>query len=719
MRGRLAVTPGNAIIEWLKYEIRVLREELLRSREREKDLDGTRRAMLYLLEDLNETSSEVLDAKNEWETTFDSISDPLFIHDAGMLILRCNSAYRDASGMNFQEIIGRPYYEVFPRMPGPFEECIKSMEDGIHKKKAVDVEVPGMDRVFSLRVYPVMNTRGEQHSSVHILEDVTGQRRAETQAKVETGVIRNLLQIAEATATTTTDLDRLMGRVVECVRKIMGCDACLAYLLDDDTGKLMPSEASGLPHRLVHLFRTEPLDKGSTLVRRSLEEGPLMVKNDKGLIHSSGLFTWMEGLTAVAIIPLESRQRLLGQIICIFTGPGKTSMGPGGRGRPFMQGIAHQVSVALNDARLFKETEDKTMSLAHKIETINTMHEIDRSILSTFETPEILETAVRMVGKLMACDRATIALVDEETDGLKYAAGFGTTSVEKGAVVPFDETSAADVIRTSRPQYASNLGDEKGLKPLEKAFLGEGFLSHIRVPLVVKGEAVGVLNVGSKRPSAFTPDDLSILENISSQIGVAPENSRLRSDLEDLFLGTVRSLSDAIDAKSPWTHGHSERVTKYALDIGRHMGYDDERLKTLELAGLLHDIGKLGTYEHILDKPGALTEEEMKIMMEHPVKGELILAHIKQLKHILSTIRHHHEFYDGAGYPDGIKGEEIPLMARILTVADTADAMGADRPYRKGKPMGAIIAELKRCSGTQFDPEVVNAFIASLERASA
>lgn len=179
-------------------------------------------------------------------------------------------------------------------------------------------------------------------------------------------------------------------------------------------------------------------------------------------------------------------------------------------------------------------------------------------------------------------------------------------------------------------------------------------------------------------------------------------------------MATVESLSSAIDAKSPWTAGHSARVTKYALDIAKEMGFSENELKDLQLAGLLHDIGKIGTYEAILDKPDKLTEEELKIMRLHPVKGAEILAPIKQLKHIIPGIKYHHEFYDGKGYPDGLKGEEIPIGARILAVADAVDAMGADRPYRNGKPMDAIVAELKRCSGAQFDPKVVEAFLKTL-----
>jgi len=231
------------------------------------------------------------------------------------------------------------------------------------------------------------------------------------------------------------------------------------------------------------------------------------------------------------------------------------------------------------------------------------------------------------------------------------------------------------------------------------------------MPLVLKDGITGVLTIGSKRAAAFGQKDLSNMESIANQISVALENARLLKDLDDLFIGTIRSLSEAIDAKSKWTAGHSKRVTEIAVSIGKEMGLDEATLKRLELAGLLHDIGKIGTYEEILNKPGRLTPEEQAVMREHPGKGADILKHIKQLKDIIPGIRNHHEYYDGTGYPDGLKGTAIPLFARILSVADTVDAMAADRPYRKGRDASFITEELKRCSGTQFDPAMVEAFL--------
>src|SRR4030043_1704260 len=190
-------------------------------------------------------------------------------------------------------------------------------------------------------------------------------------------------------------------------------------------------------------------------------------------------------------------------------------------------------------------------------------------------------------------------------------------------------------------------------------------------------------------------------------------------ELRRLYEGLIYSFINAIDAKSPWTKGHSVRVTNYALAIAKEIGLKDKDIETLRIAALLHDIGKIGTDDLILNKNGKLNEEETALIRAHPVKGEEILIPIRQLQisklqNIFPIIRSHHEEIDGKGYPDGLKGEEIPLCARILHVADSFDSMTSDRPYRKAPGKEYAISTLKKHIRTQFDPKVVEAFLRTL-----
>lgn len=216
----------------------------------------------------------------------------------------------------------------------------------------------------------------------------------------------------------------------------------------------------------------------------------------------------------------------------------------------------------------------------------------------------------------------------------------------------------------------------------------------------------------------WNPDELLIdvkraiehYQTTKENIKLAKFNEQLVQDLKELLFNTVSAISNALEAKDSYTFGHSYRVTYYAVKIGEEIGLDDPELSLLEFAGLLHDIGKIGVPELILNKPGRLTNEEFDIICKHPVRGGQILSRLKNMQQVIDCVVHHHERYDGTGHPDHLKGDAIPLGARILAVADSYDAMTSDRPYRTGMEHGIAVEEIKRCSGTQFDPNLVEAF---------
>jgi PAS domain S-box-containing protein/putative nucleotidyltransferase with HDIG domain len=187
-------------------------------------------------------------------------------------------------------------------------------------------------------------------------------------------------------------------------------------------------------------------------------------------------------------------------------------------------------------------------------------------------------------------------------------------------------------------------------------------------------------------------------------------------ELKEIYQGLILSFVDALDAKSPWTKGHSERVTNYAIAIAREIGVNENDLEAIRTAALLHDIGKIGTYDTVLDKPGKLTDEEFALVKMHPGRGAEILSPIRQFGPILPVIRHHHERIDGKGYPDGLKGDEIPFLARILHVADSFDAMTADRPYRPAPGKEYAVSEFNKYKGIQFDTQAVEAFLRVLSK---
>jgi HD-GYP domain-containing protein (c-di-GMP phosphodiesterase class II) len=188
--------------------------------------------------------------------------------------------------------------------------------------------------------------------------------------------------------------------------------------------------------------------------------------------------------------------------------------------------------------------------------------------------------------------------------------------------------------------------------------------------------------------------------------------SRAEEGLKDTLFGLIHCLTEALEAKDPYTSGHSERVARIALRLAQEMGLAADLVGNIYLAGLLHDVGKIGVRDSVLLKPGRLTDEEMGHVRAHTVIGDRLVARIRQLEHLRPGVRNHHERYDGTGYPDALAGEAIPLLARILAVADSCDALMADRPYRRALPPAAIDEVMRAGAGKQWDPEVIVHFLA-------
>jgi HD-GYP domain-containing protein (c-di-GMP phosphodiesterase class II) len=244
-------------------------------------------------------------------------------------------------------------------------------------------------------------------------------------------------------------------------------------------------------------------------------------------------------------------------------------------------------------------------------------------------------------------------------------------------------------------------------------------VAALTAPLMVRDKAIGVLSVASSKTGEhYSKDDMELFGNFAAQAAVSLENTRLYERLQDTYLGAIGSLAAAIEARDPYTVGHSARVTQYAVAIAESMELPPDSVEELRLAGLLHDLGKIGVPDSILNKAGRLSEEEYSAIKMHPALSMRIIEPLPHLGNIIPIIYHHHERYDGNGYMDGKAGEKIPLGARIIAVADSFEAMTSDRPYRKALSREEAVNEIARNSGSQFDPEVVKHFLTLLEETS-
>lgn len=231
-------------------------------------------------------------------------------------------------------------------------------------------------------------------------------------------------------------------------------------------------------------------------------------------------------------------------------------------------------------------------------------------------------------------------------------------------------------------------------------------------PITFDDNVVGLLVAGSKQTEngEIASPEMQFLDAVAEFIGTFHENAARFFEQRAMSIGTIEALTAAIDAKDPYTRGHSERVAALSKQIARAYGIDEAEAERIRTAGIVHDVGKIGVPERVLCKPGKLDDEEFALIKMHPEIGHRILKGVLLLEHTLPGVLHHHERFDGRGYPHGLAGEQIPLQARIIGIADTFDAMSSSRSYRPAMPREKVLAEIIRCAGSQFDPSLVEAF---------
>jgi putative nucleotidyltransferase with HDIG domain len=351
---------------------------------------------------------------------------------------------------------------------------------------------------------------------------------------------------------------------------------------------------------------------------------------------------------------------------------------------------------------------ERADAASRTVAELSTLYEMSRALGSTLDLDAMLDATLDAAMRSFAVDSGYVVLRDPASGEIELRAwrGTGDRPLDSRAV----RASMSEwVVRQGRPLIFNPSQETDAVENVDAV---TGALAALCVPLVSVDVVIGAIAVGSHdRSVRFTGDDVRLLSTIANHVTIAVGNTELFANVQDAYLATVRALAAAVDAKEPYMRDHSGRVAVFARATAERMGLSHDQCTAIEMAAYLHDIGKIGISEQILRKPGPLTAEEMSTMRHHPLIGANILRPVTFPWSIAPVVRHHHEHFDGSGYPAGLKGEEIPLLARVLSVADAYEAMTADRPYRHRTVVDDAIAELRRCSGTDFDPRVVEAMI--------
>jgi putative nucleotidyltransferase with HDIG domain len=357
--------------------------------------------------------------------------------------------------------------------------------------------------------------------------------------------------------------------------------------------------------------------------------------------------------------------------------------------------------------------------LEQRVAELNTIMKVTKAITSILDLGRLLEFCLQLLGREMRVANSSIMLLEPDGLHLTVKASYGPRSDQvRNQTRRLGDGVAGWVAEYKEPLLVTGFSETS-------AFATEfcenyATSSFLCVPLVLQERTLGVLNLtGKTTGEPFTEADRDFVLAIAGQIAVAIENARLCDQIQQNSLNAVQALVESLEARDPYTSGHSARVTSYALRVAKTMGVSEASLDTLRYAGRLHDIGKLGISEELLHKNGTLQDTDWSRIQEHPTKGAHIIQSLGFLDRTEPIVLHHHERWDGTGYPDGLKGEEIPFLTRILSVADSYDAMTSERPYRLAMSRQQAIEELNSGINTQFDPAVVRQFVRVIENTPA
>ena len=365
------------------------------------------------------------------------------------------------------------------------------------------------------------------------------------------------------------------------------------------------------------------------------------------------------------------------------------------------------------------ERKKAERKLSEQLDQLHLLRAIDLAIVSSADLSSNLRLIVRKTIERLHFDASAILLLDSKTQTLSFAAGEGfRTNALQFTRLEIGEGTAGYAAQEQRIVHISNLQETLDNPALTRAIKGEGFIAYYGIPLIAKDKLLGVLEIFHRCPLELDPDWLSFLETLAGQVSISIDEATLFSDLQksnmelnQAYDATLEGWSHALDLRDKETEGHTRRVTEMAVKLAHAMNLSNEEILHIKRGALLHDIGKMGIPDSILLKPNQLTGEEWDIMRKHPVYARNMLSRIEYLKPALDIPYCHHERWDGKGYPQGLKGEDIPLAARIFAIVDVWDALSMDRPYREGWSKDRIFEFIQSESGAHFDPHVTDVFL--------
>ena len=505
------------------------------------------------------------------------------------------------------------------------------------------------------------------------------------------------------------ELAPVLNSVLKQMQGAVSCDGALIWLLNDSESEVECIHAVGQhvqkmdgvkvrAKKFIEAYRTISAGKKENSDIRASK----WMRSEAYLSHFGARFETMVS------VPLVARGKLIGELDAInkIGGPVFTR-----NDQDFVSELSGHIALAIQNTKLF-ESYNRT------VERQKLLRHISDHLHETLDIDTLIPHIFNEVNKAINAEAQSIWLVDEEAGAVKcrFATGPNAQAL-MGLVVTLDTPSivGASVSRQESIIIKDAQNDPRHARSVDER---TGFVTRslLTVPLVLDDKSIGAIQAVNKRDGRlFDQDDLDLFRSIADSAAVAVNNAQLVADLQNSYDLTLDALSAALDLRDRETEGHSRRVVEYTSRLAEQVGLDKETINNIRRGALIHDIGKIGVPDRILHKPGLLDDDERAIMNRHPQAGYEMLAGISYLRAEIQIVICHQEKWDGTGYPNGLRGEEIPIGARLFAIADTFDALTSDRPYRLGIPYEAAREVIEKESGHQFDPQAVKAFLAISE----
>lgn len=508
-----------------------------------------------------------------------------------------------------------------------------------------------------------------------------------------------LSETAAALMREELDLPALLELILERVRVLFGVDRCAILQVDQRTGRLNMLKAVGYEPGVSRNF--------------SLQVG----EGISGWVASAGMPAFVEdvredhryvpgvsGAVSEVAAPLRRGDQVVG--VLDIESPARLSMAS--FDMDLLMVFANLCANALHNASLMRQVKEHSDQLEARVRELQVLNHVGKLLGRVLPLKDVLDEILRLASEVFQFKSCAVLLADPANRHvlrMVAARGYPRELVENVGIKR-GEGVTGEVYRSGIPRLVDDVQRVSEYIPGIR-----GGRCEMACPLVARGKVLGVLDAEGEEPGCFDEQDFVLFSTFASQAAVAIRNAQMLERAQTTYYQTISSLANALEARDSYTRGHSERVTTLASELGTRLQLNRRDMDVIQQSGLLHDIGKIGVADGVLNKPSDLSSEERKEIEHHPEFGNTILGQLRFLTEASKAILHHHERFDGTGYPSGLMGGEIPLPARVIAIADAWDAMTSDRPYRDAMGKQEALAEILENTGKQFDPDVVRVFL--------